>query len=327
MDINDIARRAGVSRATISRYLNDGYVSKEKRELIARIIDETGYVPSQHAQQLRTGKTQLVGVIIPKINSQSVGRMVAGITDELNKNGYQVILANTNNNEDLEVDFLNLFGTQNRVDGIILIATVLTPAHHRLMRRLRVPCVVLGQRVSINPCVYQDDYHAVFELTSFALRKAKVPGYLGVFEQDVAAGKMRHQGFVDACERAGVFSPPEAQLVVDFDADSGYFGAEKLLDTVKGIDTIVCATDDIAFGAMMCAFEYGYLVPDDIQVTGIGDSLLSRIARPSLSTAHLHYRSSGNMAARLLIDSIKGKHNEVSEHRMGFEVYTRNSMR
>ena len=66
MDINEIARLAGVSRATVSRFLNDGYVSKEKRRLIAKVIRETGYVPSQSAQQLRTGKTHLVGVIIPK---------------------------------------------------------------------------------------------------------------------------------------------------------------------------------------------------------------------------------------------------------------------
>ena len=83
MDINEIARMAGVSRATVSRFLNNGYVSQEKRKLISKVIKETGYVPSQSAQQLRTGKTNLVGIIIPKINSQSVARMVAGITERL----------------------------------------------------------------------------------------------------------------------------------------------------------------------------------------------------------------------------------------------------
>ena len=125
MDINDIARRAGVSRATVSRYLNDGYVSQEKRQLISSIIEETGYVPSQNAQQLRTGKTRLVGVIIPKINSQSVSRMVAGITDTLAQSNYHVVLANTNNDERLEVDYLNLFCGRHHVDGVILIGLFL----------------------------------------------------------------------------------------------------------------------------------------------------------------------------------------------------------
>ena len=72
MDINEIAKLAGVSRATVSRFLNDGYVSKEKRELIAHVINETGYVPSQQARTLRTGKTKLVGVIIPKRSDLAV---------------------------------------------------------------------------------------------------------------------------------------------------------------------------------------------------------------------------------------------------------------
>ena len=97
MDINQIAQLAGVSRATVSRYLNDGYVSQEKRAAIARVIKETGYVPSQYAKSLRTGKSNIVGVIIPKINSASVSRMVAGMTTVLNEAGYQLLLANTDN--------------------------------------------------------------------------------------------------------------------------------------------------------------------------------------------------------------------------------------
>lgn len=328
MDINEIARRAGVSRATVSRYLNDGYVSQAKRDLISQIIEETGYVPSMQARQLRTGKTGVVSVIIPKINSQSVSRMVAGITDELNKIGYQVMLANTNNDAEAEIEFLNLFGPLNRVDGIILLATVLTPEHMERIDRLTIPCVILGQRVAGHHCVYQDDYHAVYELTRLALRTSKQPGYLGVLNEDIAAGRQRHMGFVHACADAGITPLPKAQLVVGFDADEGYFGAERLLDTVPDLDTIVCATDDIAFGAMMCMVEYGRNVPDEIQVTGVGDSLLSRIARPSLSTAHLRYKTSGVEAARMLLKRISGTlSGGPMEVKMGFEVYTRNSMR
>lgn len=81
MNINDIAKLSGVSRATVSRYLNDGYVSEEKKEKIRKVIEETGYQPSSQAQMLRTKKTRLVGVILPKINSDTVSRMVAGISD------------------------------------------------------------------------------------------------------------------------------------------------------------------------------------------------------------------------------------------------------
>lgn len=327
MDINEIARRAGVSRTTVSRYLNDGYVSEEKRERIRRIINETGYVPSQHARQLRTGKTDLVGVIIPKINSQSVGRMVAGISDELARAGKQVLLANASSDPHEEVTFINLFAERNHVDGIILIATVFTPEHASAIRSLDVPLVVLGQNIKGIPCVYHDDFAAVFDLCTLVLKKSRRPGYLGIFDEDIAAGSERHRGFIEACAKLGIECDESAQPIVDFDADSGYFGAERLLDTVDGLDTIVCATDDIAFGAMMCMVEYGKRVPEDVQVTGVGDSMLSRIARPSLTTVHLHYQTSGARAARLLLDHISNPIKRVKQYRMGYAVYARSSTR
>ena len=327
MDINEVARRAGVSRATISRYLNNGYVSKEKRDLIKQIIEETGYVPSQHARQLRTGKTRLVGVIMPKINSQSVSRMVAGITDSLAQAGYQVILASTNNDEHTEVDYLRLFAERNRVDGIILIGTVLSHEHHVIIGDLNVPFVILGQHTPGIPCVYQDDYHAMLDVAKLVLRKSKCPAYLGVFERDIAAGQERHRGFLDACAELGLTAPRQAQLVVDFDSDSGYFGAEKILDAAPEVDTIVCATDDIAFGAMMCMHEYGKRVPEDVQVTGVGDSLLSQITRPSLTTVHLYYKTSGMRAAQMLLAMINGSDDIALDVKMPYEVYGRTSMR
>ena len=109
MNINEIAKLAGVSRTTVSRYLNDGYVSEEKKEKIRKVIQETGYQPSAQAQMLRTKKTKLVGVVLPKINSDTISREVAGISDVLTKKGYQIILANTNNDIEEELKSLSLF--------------------------------------------------------------------------------------------------------------------------------------------------------------------------------------------------------------------------
>ena len=130
MNINEIASLAGVSRATVSRFLNNGYVSEEKRQRIKKVIDETGYRPSAQAQTLRTKKTNLVGVIIPKINSDSIGRMVAGISLVLSQAGYQLLLANTDNNEKEEIKYLKVLA-EKQVDGIILIGTVITGAHKK----------------------------------------------------------------------------------------------------------------------------------------------------------------------------------------------------
>lgn len=327
MDINEIARRAGVSRATVSRYLNDGYVSEEKRALIAQIIAETGYVPSRHARQLRNGKTGLIGVIIPKINSQSVSRMVAGITETLEEGSYQTLLASTSNSPEREVQYLNILSQKNRVDGIILIATAITDAHRAAFDGLKVPLVVLGQHIEGCDCVYHDDYHASRDVTKIVLRSAKTPAFIGAFHADEAAGRRRLEGFLAACAEAGVACDERLQLIGDFTMDSGYFCCEQILDLEPDVDAIVCASDTMAFGALTCLREYGRRVPEDVQVTGIGDSEFSRAVMPSLTTAHLYFKTSGTEAARLLKEALgpRGKSACARELKMGYEVYARSS--
>lgn len=327
MDINEVARLAGVSRATVSRYFNNGYVSQEKRDAIARVIKKTGYAPSQHAKTLRTGKTNVVATIIPKINSASVSRMVAGMTPVLNEAGYQLLLANTNNDEQREIDFLRLFAEQGQVDGIILRATTFTPGHEEAFAELQLPLVILDQSIEGQACVYQDDYQASRAVTELALARGERPAFIGVFDEDVSAGHMRRQGFLDVCAARGIELPEGALQVADFTVDSGYTCAEAILDAYPEVDTIVCATDAIAYGALTCLREYGRRVPEDVQVTGIGDSELSQIITPTLTTVHHHYKTSGTEAARMLVDLLNGSTSAVRQLKMGFEVVARNSIR
>lgn len=325
MDINDIARKAGVSRATVSRYLNNGYVSQEKRELIARIIEETGYVPSRQAQMLRTGKTGLVGIVIPKINSHAVGRMVDGITAQLSERGFQALLATTENNERREIDYLSIFSERNQVDGIILIATVLTPAHRRAISGLAIPLVVLGQQARGVNCVYQDDRRAIHDVASICLGTSAHPAYIGVKDEDVAVGRMRRCGFEDACVEAGVEIASDVILSGGFSADSGYACTERLLGAHPETDAIVCATDGIAFGAITCLREYGRRVPEDVQVTGAGDGMLAAIAYPALTTVHFHYRTSGEEAARMLVSAMESGTRVARQLMMDYEIMRRAS--
>lgn len=327
MDITTVAKLAGVSRATVSRYLNDGYVSDEKRRAIARVIKETGYIPSRQAKILRTGKTNLIGVIIPKINSASVSRMVAGLSSVFNESQYQMLLANTDNRENKEIDYLRVFTEKDRVDGIILVGTILTPEHERALKNLRIPLIVLGQAFDGFSCVYHDDYHAVREITSHILNRGTKPAYIGVTELDIAAGKSRHTGFLDACAEKNLEVPKKAQMESDFSVDTAYLTCERLLDTYPEVDTIVCASDSIAFGTITCLREFGRSVPEDVQVTGVGDSDLSKVITPSLTTIHHHYKTSGMEAAKMLIGAMDKEDTIVRDIRMGYELLLRNSTR
>lgn len=327
MDITTVAKLAGVSRATVSRYLNDGYVSDEKRRAIVRVIKETGYIPSRQAKILRTGKTNLIGVIIPKINSASVSRMVAGLSSVFNESQYQMLLANTDNRENKEIDYLRVFTEKDRVDGIILVGTILTPEHERALKNLRIPLIVLGQAFDGFSCVYHDDYHAVREITSHILNRGTKPAYIGVTELDIAAGQSRHTGFLDACAEKNLEVPKKAQMESDFSVDSAYLACERLLDVYPEVDTIVCASDSIAFGAITCLREFGRSVPEDVQVTGVGDSDLSKVITPSLTTIHHHYKTSGMEAAKMLIGAMDKEDTIVRDIRMGYELLLRNSTR
>ena len=327
MDITTVAKLAGVSRATVSRYLNDGYVSDEKRRAIARVIKETGYIPSRQAKILRTGKTNLIGVIIPKINSASVSRMVAGLSSVFNESQYQMLLANTDNRENKEIDYLRVFTEKDRVDGIILVGTILTPEHERALKNLRIPLIVLGQAFDGFSCVYHDDYHAVREITSHILNRGTKPAYIGVTELDIAAGQSRHTGFLDACAEKNLEVPKKAQMESDFSVDAAYLACERLLDVYSEVDTIVCASDSIAFGAITCLREFGRSVPEDVQVTGVGDSDLSKVITPSLTTIHHHYKTSGMEAAKMLIGAMDKEDTIVRDIRMGYELLLRNSTR
>lgn len=324
MNINEIARLAGVSRATVSRFLNEGYVSEEKREKIRMVIEETGYRPSAQAQMLRTRKTNFIGVIIPKINSDSIGRMVAGISLVLSKADYQLLLADTDNDEKEEVRYLRTL-SENQVDGIILIGTVFTAAHKKALKELSVPVVVLGQSLDGYSCVYYDDYHASYDITGILLRGSSHPAYIGVMEQDEAAGRKRKEGFLDALKDKGIPMDEGKMSIGKFNMQSGYEQTKALLSAHPEIDSIFCATDNIAVGAITCLREMGRKVPEEVRVAGIGDSEISKVCVPNLTTVHYFYKTSGMEAARMLVNSLENSDGISREMKMGYQLIERGS--
>lgn len=305
MNINEIARLAEVSRATVSRYLNDGYVSEEKRERIRRVIEQTGYKPSAQAQMLRTRKTKQVGVIIPKINSESISRMVAGISMELKEAGFWLLLANTDNKEKEELQYLKLF-SENQVDGIILIGTIFTKEHKKVLKALQVPVVVLGQQLEGYSCVYQDDYSAAAEAVSLLVKSARKVGCIGVTEKDKAVGAARKQAFLDVIRENGIVWDDSCYEESGFAAEDGYRAMERLMHRHPRLDAVFGVTDTIALGAMARIRESGRCVPREVAVAGVGDTVSGRMMTPQLSSVHFYYKTSGREAAKLLLELLNG---------------------
>lgn len=322
MTINEIAKMAGVSRATVSRYLNDGYVSEEKKERIAGVIAETGYIPSSQAQMLRSKKTGLIGVIIPKISSDSIGRMVDGIGEELAKEGYQLLLASTNNNEREEVRYLQTF-RNNYVDGVILIGTIFRKEHRKALEEMEVPVVILGQQYEGYACVYQDDCHSARDVAELLTKSCRHIAYIGVTPKDKAVGVARKKGFQTALSSKGL--EPVAEKQIAFRMEEGYQAMRQIVETIPYIDGVFCATDMIAAGALQYLREAG--LERKVCVTGMGDSRIATILQPSLSTVHFHYKSSGREAARLLIEMLQKSEDVRKEIKMGYQIIERDSTR
>lgn len=195
MNITAFAQYAGVSKAAVSRYFNGGYLSAEKRAQIAAAVEATGYRPSMQAQMLRTRRTRQIGVIMPRLSSESCARMVEGISRVLDDHNYQLLLINTANDNTREVRALDTL-RHDTVDGIILIATMFTPEHHAVLQSLHVPVVIVGQQYPGFSCVFHDDFGAAQAATAHMLQKGRrKPGYLGVTLLDKAVGLALDDGF------------------------------------------------------------------------------------------------------------------------------------
>ena len=174
MNIDEVARRAGVSRATVSRYFNNGYISDEKRRAIARVVSQTGFRPSLQAKNLRTGRTMLVEFVTTHLDDPSVAHTVGGLTSRLRSRGYRLLLETAHNiNEELER--LEACADPHFVDGLVFTGSSIDGQLADRLDALSVPVVIIGQSGTGHASVTHDDHGAVHELTQGVLRDSSTP--------------------------------------------------------------------------------------------------------------------------------------------------------
>lgn len=325
MNISKFAEYAGVSKSAVSRYFNNGYLSEDKREKIEKAIEETGYSPSFSAQTIKTRVTKLVGVIIPKLSSESCARITEGISEVLYEQGYQILLVNTANDYNKEIEYLDLF-RQNRVDGVIFLASIFTDTHRSLLKKMHIPVIIVGQQYKGVNCVCHDDYGAAYALTELMLHKGAIhPAYIGVTDDDKAAGEARHKGFLKALSNNNIKLEKQNSIIAEFNIDSGYNCAKKVLSGTSLPDCVFCATDNIAAGVILYCHEKGIRIPDDVMICGVGDSKIGEITAVPLTSARLHYKTSGIEAAQMLLNSIGRTENVPKIMKLDYEIVERES--
>ncbi len=327
MTIKDIAKEAGVSTAAVSRYFNGGSLGEEKREIIRRIVEKHDFSPNQAASSMRTGKSNQIGVIVPKIHSDSLSQLMHGIATGLSEKDYTMIVGCAEGSTEREIHYIKTMENSG-MQGIILMGTVMRPYLMDTIKHCSIPVVITGQSFTGVPCVYYDDKNAMRELTAMMLKKRKHLAYIGAIEEDLAVGKARRLGALKAFEEAGR-DPKELVCVTSgFDIDDGYEAMKKILAKHKKIDGVLCATDSMALGAMLAIRDARKRIPEDVSVAGIGNSRAGKVTTPQLTTVRLFFEQCGETAVRLILERIasEGKSVPISQIRLGYEIIERGSI-
>lgn len=308
--IQDIARLAGVSKSTVSRYLNQGYISEEKAERIRRVIHETGFQSNFFAKRLKTKRSSLIGLVIPRMDSVSVGKLLAGVSYILEPAGYQAIMLVSQLREEKELENIKSLYQQG-VDGIIVDSVGITPRHIELQGELPIPLLYTGQRHPKVDCVKVND-EAAGRLMGAYLRQMghKRAVFAGVTKRDVAVGVERPKGFQDAFLEGRALSE-EARvdfLETGFGFLEAYHLAEDMLELNPSV--IVGATDNICLGILRYLHEREIRVPEEISVAGFGGYDVGAVVYPALTTVAFDFELVGMKVAQRMLDTISGEPTE-----------------
>jgi LacI family transcriptional regulator, sucrose operon repressor len=330
LTIKEIAEMANVSRATVSRVLNEsGYVSAAAKKRVLEVIEKTGYVPSQHAKSLRTKQTKVIGVILPKISTETSSRVVDGMNDVFSEHGYQILLTTTNLNPEKEIEYIRLLKSR-QVDGIVLIATNINKELMAEIEQLQIPFVAIGQDIPGVCSVTYDDYEASKTMAKAIIEKGyKNIAFIGVDESDRAVGIRRKKGFLDSMKEHNLTVREGWVKETNFDILSGYEAMKEIMEQSEKDDypdAVFAVTDRIAIGAMQYLKEAGYKIPNQMAVSGMGAADISQYVQPALTTIEYENQRAGEEAAFMLLDQIVKNEKNDKKMILGYRLIVRDSI-
>ena len=306
--INEVAERAGVSTATVSRALSgNGHVSPTTRERVKQAALDLGYVVSSNASGLATGRTKNVGVVIPFLNSWFYSSVIEGAEQALLSHGYDLTLYNLSGGGDERRSVFEHFLLRKRVDAVIAISLELTPDETSRLLDMNKPIVGVGGPLPGVRTLSIDDVQvarfATEHLLSLGHRTIAHIGGNQTFERDFHLPTNRRVGYESALESAGIPVDHELFQPADFTMEGGYNAAKQLLGNPHKRPTAVfAASDEMAIGTILAARDLGLTVPDDISVIGVDDHELAEFF--GLSTVAQFPAEQGRRAVEILMDQL-----------------------
>ncbi len=315
--IEDVALRAGVSVATVSRALrNLPNVAPSTREKVRRVAGELDYRVDPHASRLAAGRTRTVGMAVPMIDSWYFSTVVAGAEAVLADDGYDVLLVNI----DSEAKRRRLLGPSagfaNRVDGLILVDIALPADEEEALARHGTRVVTVGHRSERFGWVGIDDVVAASmatrHLVGFGHRHV---GLIWAPDRSSLGFRVpldRRRGYEEVLANAGVPLRDELRAAGDASVEGGAEAMAALLSARPGPTAVFVMSDEMAFGALRCARDLGVRVPEDVSVIGFDDHPMADVVR--LTTVRQQVDDHGAAAARLLLSGLEGEATEPARH-------------
>lgn len=307
--IEDVAKLAGVSIATVSRSLHKpGMVTQSTRERVQAAVAETGYTQNVMARNLRLMQSRLIVVLVPDIGNPFFSEILSGMEAEASKRGYNILIGNTNNDPERERTFAS-YVRGSQADGLLLL-NGRVPFGHPSMENGgagRPPMVAVCERIPGDdlPTVGIDNEAAAYQATRhlIELGHTLIAHVAGPAENILTTDRML--GFNRALEGAGL--PLSADFVVegDFSIASGRAAAMELMEQKTMPTGIICANDEMAMGVIQALKNEGHKIPDDISVVGFDDIQFSAAYDPPLTTVHQPRRRLGQEAMRIMIDGLE----------------------
>jgi len=309
VSIDEVARHAGVSTATVSRALSGrGHVSDATRARVEASAKSLGYVVSASASSLASGRTRNIGVLVPFLDRWFFSTVLSGVASALMRRGYDITLYNLTADHEARHEIFETFLRRQRVDGVLAISIELGDAETERLVELGMPVIAIGGPNPRLTTLTVDDVAvarlATEHLLALGHREIAHIGASPEFDIDFHIPTHRRQGFEQALADAGIPVRPALFEPADFTIEGGFRAAKQLLGKPGGRPTaIFAASDEMAIGALLAARELGYRVPEDLSVVGIDGHELGEFFR--LTTVDQFPLGQGERAAHAILQEIE----------------------
>lgn len=308
--LEDVAKAAGVSTATVSRCLNSpDQVIEKTRQKVMLAIDALGYTPNFGARVMAAKRTFTIGAIVPTMENAIFARGLQAFQEQLHTKGYTLLVSSTAYQPRIEAEQIRALVARG-ADGLLLIGYDRDPAIYDYLAQQSVPSLIAWayQQNGPLPCIGFDNRASMKALAQEVI--AMGHRNIGVISGNLT-GNDRALGRVDGIKdalRANGLDPADIPIIQKpYEIENGAIAFQELMQLSDPPTAVMCGNDVLAAGAMRQAHDMGLSVPSDVCITGFDDIELAQIVTPSLTTVHVPHKEMGRKAAVELIAMVEGQ--------------------